>query len=245
MNKNTPNQHRKYWEKFASKYDRVVGSQGDVSHNKIINPIVLKLAGDLNEKIVLDAGCGNGYLSERLAKTAKRVVGIDFTEELVELAKKRYQKKNIGFKVGNLERLDFLNNYTFDVIVCNMVLMDVGNLSRVVSELSRVLKKSGVLVASITHPCFENPPNTYSLEDKDGAKTGRVVSNYFKTGLVVDESNEYQHFHYTISDYLNNFSKAGLYPERLVEPNGAQILGSKREDHIPYFLIIKFRKKVK
>lgn len=239
---NKPGQHQKYWKKFASQYDEVVGNQGDVSHDKIINPVVFELAGDLNEKIVLDAGCGNGYLANRYAKTAKRVSGVDFTEELIKLAKDRYQKKNLEFKLGNLEKLDFLNDFSFDVVVCNMVLMDVENLSRVISELSRVLKKTGILAASITHPCFENPPNTYSLEDNDGVKIGRVVSNYFKTGLVVDEPNKYQHFHYTISDYLNNFSKAGLCLESLVEPNGAKILGSNQEDQIPYFLIFKLRK---
>lgn len=235
-------QHKKYWEKFALQYNKAVGDLGDVSHNKIINPIVLELAGDLNEKTVLDAGCGNGYLSNLLAKTAKKVVGVDFTEELIRVAKNRYQGDNTEFVVGDLEKLDFLNNGFFDVVICNMVLMDVENLSKVVGELSRVMKKYGILVASIIHPCFENPPNTYSLKNKNGDKIGRVVANYFKTGLVIDKTADYQHFHYTISDYLNSFSKVGLYLDRLVEPNGAEILGCEKEDNTPYFIIMKYSK---
>ena len=83
------NKNNKFWQEFSGQYDNLVGEEGDKYHRLVINPLVFKLLGNLKGKIVLDAGCGNGYLSRIMAKTAKKVVGADFTPQLIELAKKR------------------------------------------------------------------------------------------------------------------------------------------------------------
>jgi ubiquinone/menaquinone biosynthesis C-methylase UbiE len=247
--------NKKYWQQIAEIYDRNVGEKGDVRHEMVINPVVFQFIGDLKGKTVLDAGCGNGYLSRRLAKTAEKVFGVDLTEKLIEFAKNRENPNNLEFSIGNIEKLEFSEN-TFDVVLCNMALMDIERLQTVISELSRVLKKGGVFVTSIIHPCFENPPETYSIfEEKGGKKlrVGRVVQRYFDTGLVIDKSQTvdkgepYQHYHYMVSDYLNAFSNAGLYLEETSEPNGNEIFkntesGQGMNDHTPTFIIFKLRK---
>lgn len=234
-------QNKIYWSSIAHKYDSLVKEVGDQSQQLIINPIVQELLGDLKGKCVLDAGCGNGYWTRRMAQTAQRVVGVDFTEKLIESAKSRGVQSNTEFIIGNLERL-LLADATFDVVLMNMVLLDIEELSSVVHEIARVIKLGGKVVASTTHPCFENPPNTYSLKDDDGNKIGRAVSNYFTTGLIKDDLNQYQHWHYKVSDLINCFAINHLFVEKMVEPNGARTLKNNATDHFPYFLIMKFKK---
>jgi ubiquinone/menaquinone biosynthesis C-methylase UbiE len=190
-----------------------------------------------------------------MAKTAKKVYGIDFTEKLIELAKQQDNPSNVIFSVSNLEHLQFPDK-TFDAGLCNMVLMDIERLNKVIAELNRVLKVNGVLVVSIIHPCFENPPRTYSLfEEKEGRKVrvGRIIQKYFDTGLIIDQNQTmengepYQHYHYMISDYLNAFSKADLNLETTSEPNGNEIFKDTESDqgmneHTPTFIIFKLRK---
>lgn len=235
-----------YWEKVAGSYDRLVGETGDVAHRKVINPIVSKFLGDLKGQSVLDAGCGNGYWSRRLAKKANKVVGVDFTEELIQVAKSKSSASNLEFIVGDLKKLN-LPEDTFDVVLCNMVLMDVDGLDKAVGEMARVLKTGGRLVVSVTHPCFENPPHTSTLESDEGEKIGRLVKHYFKTGVVRDfdqnwdDKHHYQHCHYTVSDYLNTFSKHKLFIEQTSEPNWSEIM-KEGYSHTPYFLIFKLRK---
>lgn len=235
--------NQKYWSAISTAYDAVVGEAGDASQRLVINPIVEKLLGDLSGKTVLDGGCGNGYWSRKLSKTAKKVVGIDFTSELITKAKARGAPKNVNFFVGNLENLS-LKSEMFDVVLLNMVLIDIENLNQVVSEISRVTMLGGLVVISITHPCFENPPNTYSLKNDQNQTTARIISNYFKEGLVLDEVNQYQHYHYTLSSYLNCFVQNSLVIDRIEEPNSAEIM-QERTDRHPYFLIIKLRKQIK
>lgn len=234
-------QSKTYWSSIAENYDAVVKESGDQSQQLIINPVVQELLGDLKDKSVLDAGCGNGYWTRRMAETAQRVVGVDFTEELIERARSRGVPKNAEFIIGNLERL-LLAKDTFDVVLMSMVLLDLEDLSTPIGEIARVTKQGGKVIVSTTHPCFENPPNTHSLKDAQGNKTGRVISNYFVTGLVKDEPNHYQHWHYKISDLINCFAVNHLFVEKLVEPNGAGTLKNGGIDHFPYFLIMRFKK---
>jgi ubiquinone/menaquinone biosynthesis C-methylase UbiE len=247
--------NKRYWEKIAKIYHANVGEKGDIRHEIIINPVVFEFLGDLTGKTVLDAACGNGYLSRRLAKSATKVVGVDLTEELIEFAKQKDNPKNLEFFVGTLERLQF-QNQTFDAILCNMALMDIERLDVVIGELSRVLKTGGRMVISLIHPCFENPPRTYSIyEERKGKKIriGTLVQKYFIKGLVVDERNVvdngefYQHYHYIISDYLNLFSKSNLFLKEVSEPNGYKICKSVDQDggmneDTPTFIIFKLEK---
>lgn len=242
--------HQNYWLKIADEYHKNVADKGDLRHEKIINPIIIKFLGDLKGKIVLDTGCGNGYLSKIMAKTAQKVVGIDFTEKFIKIAKINSSLKT-EFLFGNLEQLPFPNSF-FDIILCNMVLIDVGNLEKVVAELSRVLKTKGILVVSLTHPCFENPPRTYSVFNKKGKRIGRMVQKYFETGLIIDKKEKvikeqpYRHYHYMISDYFNTFSKINLCVEEVSEPNGFKILKGNggMNNHTPTFIILKLRKMI-
>jgi len=237
---------KEYWKKVAKSYAGLVGETGDLVHSKVINPIVSKFLGDLKGKVVLDAGCGNGYWSRKMAKRAKKVVGVDFTEELLEVARSKSSASNLEFVTGDLREL-CLPDDEFDVVFCNMALIDVDGLEKAVSEMARVLKTSGNLIISIIHPCFENPPNTSSLENKKGKKIGRLVKHYFKTGIIKDldqnwdDKHHYQHCHYTISDYLNTFSKYKLFIEKTSEPNWAEIMG-EGYSHTPYFLIFRLNK---
>jgi len=234
-------QTKAYWSSIAHKYDAVVKETGDQSQQLIINPVVQELLGDLNDKCVLDAGCGNGYWTRRMAETAQRVVGVDFTEELIERARSRGVPKNAEFIIGNLERL-LLAKDTFDVVLMSMVLLDLEDLSTPIGEIARVTKQGGKVIVSTTHPCFENPPNTQSLKDDQGNKTGRVVKNYFQTGLVKDEENHYQHWHYKISDIINMFAANHLFVEKMIEPSSNGFLQNKGVDHFPYFLVMRFKK---
>lgn len=81
----SPNKIR--WEQIVDIWDKGIGEDGDIRHRLVINPVVFEYLGNLSGKIALDAGCGNGYLSRKLAKTAKKVVGVDFTEGLIDRAK--------------------------------------------------------------------------------------------------------------------------------------------------------------
>lgn len=76
---------------------------------------------------VLDLGCNLGDISFIIAEKAKKVVGIDYNKKAIEIAKKRYQRRNLEFHYG--EALEFLKNSSehFDVLILSHILEHLDN----------------------------------------------------------------------------------------------------------------------
>lgn len=119
---------------------------------------------DNSKSRLLDSGCGLGTYSEIFAQKGFQVYGVDYTPEIIDVAKKRVNEKKINFLVADIYNLPFSDNF-FNMIVCLSVLQYVSDVKNVLAEAKRVLKKDGTL-AIITL-------NTFSL--------GRL---FFKEKLV-------------------------------------------------------------
>lgn len=94
--------------------------------------------------IVLDAGCGYGRWSELF----DNYIGVDFSPDFIEMAKKRYPNKD--FQVGNLKSLQFKDqqfDFAFCVSIKKMVIDNLGEeeWNLMLKELKRVSKKVLVL----------------------------------------------------------------------------------------------------
>ncbi len=69
-------------------------------------------------KSILEIGCGFGRLLEILSKNSKKVTGIDYSKNLLRIARERLKdKKNIELHHMNAKKLDFKDN-SFDYVVC-------------------------------------------------------------------------------------------------------------------------------
>jgi ubiquinone/menaquinone biosynthesis C-methylase UbiE len=98
-------------------------------------------------KDVLDAACGVGYGTRILADSgAARVVGIDRSGEAIEKAGGRVGT-NVELFVGDLHELPFEPS-SFDAVVCFEAIEHVDRPERVLDELKRVLRASGLLLLS-------------------------------------------------------------------------------------------------
>jgi SAM-dependent methyltransferase len=103
---------------------------------------VLKLRGD---EIVLDFGCGSGRFSYWIAPKVKKVVGLEITQEMIDLARKNRTADNAEFLV--YDGLHFpAFPYLFDLILSVGVLqvMKAELLKNTLSSLARYLKKDGM-----------------------------------------------------------------------------------------------------
>ena len=101
----------------------------------------------------LDAGCGTGTLSRWLAERGCDVLGVDAASSMIEAAAQLAQKSPHADKlkfarVDNVSRLP-LENATLDGVLCSSVLEYVDDPLACLAELARVLKKGGLLLASV------------------------------------------------------------------------------------------------
>jgi SAM-dependent methyltransferase len=96
---------------------------------------------------VLDAGCGVGYGSARLAQAAASVVGVDVSEEAIAHARTHYAAPGVSFAVMDISALTFENG-SFDAVCSFETIEHVNDVERALTELARVLRASGILVIS-------------------------------------------------------------------------------------------------
>lgn len=75
------------WDAVADDWARIVRAGQDPHREQILDPAMLALLGDVAGLRVLDAGCGEGRFSRMLAERGARVVGVDVSARMVELAR--------------------------------------------------------------------------------------------------------------------------------------------------------------
>lgn len=103
------------------------------------------LLGDAAGKTVLDYGCGSGDNTVLVAAHGARVIGVDISPELIELAEKRLEAHNLRdaaeFRVGSAHELP-LEDESVDVVF-GMAILHHLDLKLASKEVFRVLKKGG------------------------------------------------------------------------------------------------------
>jgi ubiquinone/menaquinone biosynthesis C-methylase UbiE len=105
--------------------------------------VVFEAVAGCTPQLVLEAGCGRGELAERMARELDaRVVAVDQSERMVELTTRR----GVEAIVGDVQDLPFRDGI-FDCAVAAWMLYHVADLDLGLSELARVLRPGGRLVA--------------------------------------------------------------------------------------------------
>lgn len=92
---------------------------------------------------VLNVGTSTGALDNFLADHVKSVCGIDIDAEAIALAQSRFAKPNLRYTTGDAMNL-IAENSSVDVVVCTHVYEHVPDAARLMREIHRVLKPSGI-----------------------------------------------------------------------------------------------------
>lgn len=138
---------------------------------KIALEAVLELKGD---EVALDFGCGSGRLSYWIAPKVRKLVGLEITSEMIELAETYRTSKNVEFKVyDGVHFPAFL--YPFDLILSVGVLQNLRgkSLERTLSSLTQYLRKGGrvYLIEQVSdNPKVERPKAEEYLQAFEASK---------------------------------------------------------------------------
>ena len=236
-------------ETFFEGYKKI--RENKINANNLFEiPALFSMMPNLNDKIILDLGCGFGEHCKRFVESgAKKVIGIDISEKMLEIAKIENADSKITYINMPMEDISKLNE-KFDVVVSSLAFHYVEDFSGVVKNIYDLLNEKGIFLFSQENPlctCFSGG-NRWT-KDENGNKLYINLSNYGVEGerestWFVDNVKKY---HRTFSSIINTLIETGFTVEKMVEPLPTAELLEKYPDykdlfHKPDFLLIRVRK---
>jgi SAM-dependent methyltransferase len=146
----------------------------DPFRTEVTDRAVLRAVGPCRGRMILDAGCGEGYLSRLMARRGALIVGVDRSAGLIRAAAGDGPGRAGGprFVLGDIRSLPF-GSGRFDGVVCNHSLNEMRDPKPALAECARVLRPGGRLVVLMLHPCF------YGGRDPSGQRVDLDSDRYF------------------------------------------------------------------
>src|SRR5688572_21157139 len=117
---------------WAESYDSAENKTRDLE-GKAIREVL----SELKFNHILEAGCGTGKNSIFLSEKCNMLTSVDFSPEMISIARKKVQKANVQFS-----ECDLTKEWTFtgfDLICCSLVLEHVSDLDHIFSQANGAL----------------------------------------------------------------------------------------------------------
>lgn len=122
----------------------------DPLKGRLLQTVRLVRKRDIQDKIVLDVGCGYGWFEfNAFTRGVKKICGIEITKSDLETINKNLIDKRFESKVGSAIKIPYADN-TFDTVVSWEVIEHIpkGTENKMFKEIHRVLKKGGIFYLS-------------------------------------------------------------------------------------------------
>ena len=245
------------WESVSSWYNKSVGKEGHYYHQKIVLPGVLRLL-ELHKTpnpTLLDLACGQGILARFLPKETS-YAGIDLSESLIRAAKQE-ATKNQHFFVGDVTAKLPVEKQDFTHATFILALQNIKEPARALTNASSHIKKGGMLILVLNHPCFRIPRQSSWQVDQTKKIQYRRVDRYLSPLSIPilahpgkgGKSEHTLSFHHPLSTYSLWLKEAGFAIELIEEwcsdkqsEGGAAAMENRARAEFPLFLALTARK---
>ncbi len=218
------------WNENAEFWDNAMGDESNDFHRQVVRPKVTKLLNPQPTDYILDIACGNGNYSAYLAAQNIPVVAFDYSEKMIELAKKRQVQyaDRIKFCVADATNpaslLSLKRERPYTKAVSNMAIMDMTDIRPLFTAVYELLADNGIFVFATQHPCFVTRTEKY------------MTPHSYYDIAIEGQPRKQCYYHRSLQDIFNlcfqtGFAIDGFYEECY-----------KTNPEIPMVIIVRIRK---
>jgi len=255
--KKTVAAYDKYAKEWGERKNKIDGST--IYHLYLEKPAMYGKLPSLKEKTVLCLGCGTGEENEFIHTLgAKRVVGVDISSGLIEIAKKAYP--HLEFQVMDIEKLDFPDG-SFDFVFSSLTMHYLKDWIETLKRVHNTLKEGGTFLFSMTHPFFsatmlkddaEQKSRILGYKDIKNTNDCETYGDYLNPSMrevTINKDLKVTNYHHPLSTIIKEITSSGFELLDIVEPKA--LIPSKEsfpkfwEIHqkIPEFIVFELKKK--
>jgi ubiquinone/menaquinone biosynthesis C-methylase UbiE len=160
--------NRRYYDHFAETYEALRGERDPGGYHDLLDELEADYVRRFGSgRDVLEVGCGTGLVLERIARFAERARGVDLSPAMLERARAR----GLEVTLASATELPFADA-SFDVTCAFKVLPHIAEIERALSEMARVTRPGGTIVAE-----FYNPHSLRGVLKRFGP-AGRIGSEH-------------------------------------------------------------------
>ena len=132
---------KRIWDLYAPIYKRAMKAD-----QKIYDYMYTRIPEVIRDKEVLEIATGPGLLAKHVAPAAKRMVATDYSYGMITEARKGENPANLSFEIADAMDLPYPED-SFDAVLIANALHIVPDPEKVLSEIDRVLRPEGILIA--------------------------------------------------------------------------------------------------
>ena len=166
----------------------------DSNHNKtrdLDKVVTIKTLSNYHFDLVLELGCGTGKNTEYLVQHAQQIIGLDFSDEMLNKAKGKIKSKKVKFQKADLTKDWNVPNNFADLVTSSLTLEHIKNLDFIFHEAHLKLKPKGKFFISELHPFKQYVGSKAKYETDQGEEELEVYIHH-------------------ISEFLNSAKKSGF-----------------------------------
>lgn len=209
-------------------------------------PALEKMMPDVDNWKILDLGCGYGWHCIYFEQHgAAEVTGIDLSEKMLEVARKKSEGMRISYQRCAMEDVDF-PKASFDMVFSSLALHYAADFESLVKKIRDMLKPGGIFLFSCEHPVFTAEGSQDWLYTEEGEIRCFPVDNYYRQGErnAVFLGEHVRKYHRTITGYLRTLMQNGFSILDFEEPAPTEearrtIPGMEDEMRRPMMMIVK------
>lgn len=140
---------------------------------------------------ILEIGCGTGKNTEFLRTKAKKLIGADFSAEMLERARAKITAETVEFRQLDLrDEWDFPAD-SFDLIVCSLALEHIENVDFVFDQARKVLRSGGRFYIGELHPFKQYQGSKARFETASGVFELECFVHHVSEFFAVGKANDF------------------------------------------------------
>ena len=188
-----------------SKISTKLNNNVHVKH-RIINYKQFFLTNIEKNSKVLDIGCGNGFLTCKIAEKAQKVVAIDISKEAISNAKNNFARENIEYVIGDATKYNFKEH--FDIIVLSNILEHIYKRIEFLKKIKNLAEKFLIRVPLINRSWL-------SIYKKELGVDYRLSKSHYIEYTLQSFKNEIESVDFKIYSYSIQFGEIWAIVEKI------------------------------
>jgi ubiquinone/menaquinone biosynthesis C-methylase UbiE len=204
---------------WSEEYDTNSNKTRDLDQKSTVETL-----SKFNFSKVIELGCGTGKNTTYLLQKADEVIGLDFSQEILNKAKAKIKDERAKFLKADLTVEWNIENDCADLITCSLVLEHIKDLDFVFNQANRKLKNGGIFFISELHPFKQYSGSKAKFETDEGTQELETYVHHLSEYLSVANKNGFKLLE--LKEWFDEETKIGI-PRLIGIVLRKSIMGSK------------------